>query len=310
MSKVSIIVLNWNDYKETKECVESLNKIIYSNYEVIIVDNGSEDGSTQRIRKEFPQYRYIYNHQNLGYAKAMNRAIEDALARGADYIFPLNNDARVEDGECFEKLINFAESDSEIGIAGPRFIFPSGSYQSSAYNIFMPVIIYLFLPDALANFILFGFGRQFDKPKEVLWVSGMFLIKKKLIENLGLFDERFFMGGEDVDYCLRAKKFRWKIVYYPQIYFMHKRGASAQRFEGQSVAANFNKLAIEAMIQLLYKWKSRPVAYLYRILLVLGFYLRGIEWLFRSIVGDRKNKMKIANDFFNASKLTFQTVPK
>jgi len=91
---------------------------------------------------------------------------------------------------------------------------------------------------------------------------------------------------------------------------MHKRGASAQRFEGQSVAANFNKLAIEAMIQLLYKWKSRPVAYLYRILLVLGFYLRGIEWLFRSIVGDRKNKMKIANDFFNASKLTFQTVPK
>ncbi len=272
---------------------------------MILVDNGSTDGSIERIQKEFPDYKYILNEENLGYSKAMNIAIKYALSKGADYIFPLNNDARIKDEGCFEELINFAESDSKIGIVGPRFIFPSGSYQPSAYNIFMPSIVYLFLPNALANFILFGFGRQFYKTKEVLWVSGMFLIKKKLIENLGLFDERFFMGGEDVDYCLRARKKGWKIIYFPKKTLIHKGGES--RKEG---TIRYGRSTIEANAYLTYKYYNRCLAHFVRYSLTGALILRSIEWAIRSIFGKKELKFKLSKEFLKAAILTFKTIPK
>lgn len=85
--KVLIIVLNWNNYEDTKECLESLEKIIYSNHEVIIVDNASTDKSTQKIQKEFPQHTYLYNKDNLGFTGGNNVGMEYAIKKGTDFIF-------------------------------------------------------------------------------------------------------------------------------------------------------------------------------------------------------------------------------
>ena len=120
--KVSIIILNWNNYEDTKECLLSLDKITYPNYEVIVVDNGSIDGSTLKIQKEFPQHKYIYNNDNLGFTEGNNIGMEYAMKKGTDFVLVLNNDITVENG-FLESLVDIALKNPDAGIVGPAVYF-------------------------------------------------------------------------------------------------------------------------------------------------------------------------------------------
>lgn len=118
MPKVSIVILNWNGVKDTLECLESCFKIDYPNFEVIVVDNASLDGSLEKIKEKFPQVTLLQNSQNLGYAEGNNVGMRYAVTRGADYFWLLNNDTTVEVG-ALKMLVEVMESVPSVGLASP-----------------------------------------------------------------------------------------------------------------------------------------------------------------------------------------------
>ncbi|MFH1181023.1 MAG: glycosyltransferase family 2 protein [bacterium] len=208
--KVSIVILNWNNYKDTKECLESLEKITYPNFELVVVDNGSSDNSTKNIQKEFLRHIFIYNNDNLGYAGGINAGIRRAFDNGADYIFTMNNDM-LADKSFLEPLIEVMEKDEKIGLAGPAtYCYPAKEKLYTA-----------------GEMIKYWKGgvRQIGLPKDVVEVDclgGCFLIKREVIEKIGYFYEPYFLDFEETEYCLRAARAGFKIVSHPKSKIWHK----------------------------------------------------------------------------------------
>lgn len=222
--KVSVIVLNWNNYEDTKECLESLEKITYPNYEVIVVDNGSKDNSTQQLQKEFHRHIYIYNKDNFGFSGGNNVGIKYALKEKVDYILLLNNDVVVEAG-FLGRLIEAGESSGEIGILVPKInyyskpntIWLAGGYISRIRGSGFPI----------------GKGKDQDRYNEnryITFSSGCcMLIKKEVFKRVGLWDESYFLYAEDIDFCKRATDAGFKILYVADSKVYHKVSMTSRR---------------------------------------------------------------------------------
>lgn len=238
--KVSIVILNWNGLEDTIECLESLQKITYPNYEVIIVDNGSTGDDAQVLKEKFGRYIYlIENDRNYGFAGGSNIGIRYALNKSnPDYLLLLNNDTIV-DPQFVTEMVKVAESDPAIGITGAKIY--------SYYNPKLVQFVWgkidlwkgqtIFTPRMAAERIKeIEIDRgQYDSIREVDWVTGCcFLIKKKALENIGLLDEGYFCYWDDVDYCLRAKRANYKSIYVPTVKVWHKLGQSEKRITGLS----------------------------------------------------------------------------
>ena len=215
MPKVSFVVLNWNNFKDIKECLESLEKITYPNYEVIVVDNGSKDGSTKKIQEEFPQHIYIYNNDNLGCAGGYNVGMKYAFKRGADYIFPLNNDMIV-DRNSLEPLVKAME-DEKTGIVGPAtYCYPQKEKLHTAGE--------------LVDYWKGGVKELYlTKKGEVDCLSGSYLIRKEVIDKIGYFCELYFLNFEEGEYCIQTKKAGFKIVCEPKSKIWHKVGTTTNK---------------------------------------------------------------------------------
>lgn len=219
MPKVFIIILNWNGWSDTLECLASLNKVDYDNFEIILIDNGSKEKPPIIEREEFANLKInqIFNEANLGFSGGNNQGIKIALEKGADYVLLLNNDTIVAN-DFLGKLVNQAEKDKEIGIVGPQMLF----YEA-------PELIW------------FGGGRfnwlknrgtheMYKMPvqtkefiKEVDYITGCcLLVKKEVIEKIGLMPEDYFLYYEDADWCLRAKRAGYKILYVSGSKIWHK----------------------------------------------------------------------------------------
>jgi len=214
--KVSIIVLNWNNFKDTKECLESLEKISYPNHEIIIVDNGSADGSGERIQKEFPNHIYIYNDSNLGFTGGNNVGMKYAVKRGTDYIFFINNDMIVDKG-FLEPLVQAMRNEG-AGLVGP-----------ATYHYFQREKIYS--AGAHLNFWKTKIkGHKFTEEfREVDILGGSFLIKKQVIDKIGYFYEPYFLNFEELDYCFQTRKAGFKIFCEPKSKIWHKIGGTLRR---------------------------------------------------------------------------------
>lgn len=214
--KISITVTNWNGGKLTRDCLFSIKKYTSLPYELIIVDNGSTDGSLEMIESEFPNAILIKNLENLGAVKAANQEIK--ITNG-DYIVHLDNDTKVTKN-WLENLIRVAKSDKKIGIVGCKHLFPNGLILHAGGWM---------KPNA---FWFYGWKEadngQYDEIKEVDWVSSAcWLLKKSLIKKIGFLDESFSpIYFEETDYCLRAKKAGFKIVYTPKTVIFHVGGIS------------------------------------------------------------------------------------
>ena len=219
--KVSIITINWNGKEDTAECLESVKRLDYPNYEIVVVDNASADGSVEFLRERFPEVTYIENKENLGWTGGCNAGIEYAMKNEADYVFILNNDI-VVDKDCLKELVKVAESDSKIGFVGPR-IYSYGEPEkilSPGVNVY-----YTLLRRKKGERKDTG---QLDKIKEVNWIDDMvLLVKRKVIENVGLYDPSYFMYFEDSDWCYRTKKSGFRILYVPTTKAWHKGSSSS-----------------------------------------------------------------------------------
>jgi len=220
---VAIIILNWNRFRDTAECLESVFKIRYSNYSVVVVDNGSVDDSAAGIEKAFDRVTLIRNKDNLGYAEGNNVGILHALERGADYIWLLNNDT-VVDPDALIAMVELAERDRGIGILGSKIYYfdqPEVLWFAGAtidwHRAISPHI------GRLENDI-----GQYDLATEVDRVTGCsMLVRREVFEKIGMFDEKFFLYDEEVDLCVRARKKGIRNYYVPKSVVYHKISVSS-----------------------------------------------------------------------------------
>ena len=232
MANLSVIIVSYNTRQLLKECLESILHGLFPNVqiEVIVIDNGSADGSMKfienfkfKIANLHLKFKIVLNKDNLGFAKAVNQGIKQAKG---ETIFLLNPDTVVKP----ETLKNLLEFEKKVGpaIIGARMLNPDGTIQGSVFN----------LPTAGRAIQEYWFGKKgaFSKyapsgseAVEVEAVSGgAMLISKEVIEKIGLFDERYFMYFEDLDYCRRARKAGFKIWYLPTAEIIHEHGASGK----------------------------------------------------------------------------------
>ncbi|MBU1255835.1 glycosyltransferase family 2 protein [Patescibacteria group bacterium] len=299
MPKVFILILHWQNYEITKNCLESFRKLDYPDYQIIVLDNNSTNDSAKKLEKEFLDVQFIFNKENKGYGAGMNPGIRHALENGAEYIFLLNNDVVVSQHDFLKRLISFAEKNKKAGILGPKLIFPNGDYQKSYNNFFLAMALEPLWPSKITKILTkLGFVKSKEnKIFKVSWLNAVALLfKREVFEDIGLMDERFFLGAEDVDLSLRARRKGWETWYYPESELIHLSFISHQK---NNIA--YDKFYVESTVLFLHKHYVLPIALFLRFLMALGFLLRGIEWFLVSIF--KKDKLQIAQDFFHMSKL-------
>jgi hypothetical protein len=239
--KLSIIIVNFNGKDITLDCLESIYSRLESiDFEVIVVDNASHDGSLEAISSEFPEVITIKNVSNLGFSKANNEGIK--IAKG-DYILLLNNDTLL-DGGNFNNLINYMQENMDIGILGCRINNSDGSLQLSCYRfpgIWEMFTHYTGLTKAFPNSRLFGDHRNWphNEIKEVDFVIGaFFLVKRSIFDGIGLLDEDFFLNAEESEFCLRAKKAGFKTIFHPGYTITHLGGATKKDMKEKDVISH------------------------------------------------------------------------
>jgi GT2 family glycosyltransferase len=266
--KVSIIVLNWNTLDYTLNCIKSLKKLNYKNFDIVVVDNGSKDNSVKVLRN-VKGIKLIENKKNLGFAEGNNVGARYALEKGADYIFLLNNDTIV-DKNLVKELVKVAESDPKIGIVGPKIYYINSKnlwFAGGKFN--------LFIGDARhigANKIDKG---QFNVIKKVDYTSGCaFLIKKRVIDEIGLIDPYYFIYYEETDWCARAKARGYKILYVPKAKLWHKVSASTKASSPFMIRLNIrNRLVFMKKNAKWYHWITFLLFYIKDFILLVAYKL-------------------------------------
>lgn len=233
--KLSIVILCWNDLKVIGDCLRSLYGATRdTEFEVIVPDNGSTDGSPEFVRRSFPDVRVLENGANLGFAKGNNTGIR---ASQGELILILNPDTVVHDG-ALDRLVAFADRHPEAGAFGCRVVNPDGSYQlttapfPSIWRYWMNILRL----HRLAQFAtLFRFGGYLDwhgdTERTVDWQSGCcVMFRAHLLKRLGGFDEQFFYTYEEVDLCRRVWNAGYSILFTPEASVTHLHGQSVSRF--------------------------------------------------------------------------------
>lgn len=244
MPDLSIIIVNTNNKKILQECLESIYQNTHRiSFEIIVSDNASSDGSPEMVKTKFPQARLIENQENLGFTKASNQGLKIYNAR---YALLLNNDTIVKDS-ALDRMIEFMDLNPSAGACGAKLLNLDGSIQRQG---------------GMA-------GKRFwlaKKPTPVDFATGAaLLVRKEVIDKVGILDENLFFYNDDLDWCRSIRKAGWKIYFLPQAEIIHYGGYSSRRV--------FNpKLFVEGFAGGLYfcrKHYGETAFHLYRIL--LGF---------------------------------------
>lgn len=226
---VSIIVLNWNGLDDTIECLESLRRITYPNYNVILVDNASSGKDVVLLRERFGNYiDLVQNEENYGFAKGNNVGIRLALGRGADYVLLLNNDT-VVDPVFLDELISVAEANTRLGILCPNMY----SYDEPDRLVFYGAIQVDFWRSHVKQQPKFNCQGPVIETEVALGAA--MLIARKTIEVIGLLPEEYFFGVEDVDYSVRASRAGIGIAVVTKANIWHKISRSGSKLNASLV---------------------------------------------------------------------------
>jgi len=273
--KISIVIVNYNVKHFLEQCLLSVRKaVIGIDAEVFVVDNNSVDGSQTMLRDKFPEVQLIANKVNKGFSRANNQAIEQSCG---EYILLLNPDTVVED-DTFKKVIDFMDEHPDAGGLGVKMIDGKGNFlPESKRGLPKPNV---------AFYKIFGLSRLFPKSRtfgkyhlgyldkeeihEVDVLSGAFmLLRKSVLDKIGLLDETFFMYGEDIDLSYRISKAGYKNYYFPKTRIIHYKGESTKKSSINYVFVFYNAMVIFAT-----KHFSKKNARLFSLLINMAIYLR------------------------------------
>jgi GT2 family glycosyltransferase len=244
---VSIIIVNYNTCKLTLQAIDS---VYQSNtkfqYEIFVVDNASTDSTVEKLQSGYPAVKLIANQENVGFSKANNQAIREAAGR---YILLLNSDTVVEE-DTLETMIQFMDKEPQVGASGCKVVLPDGSLDKacrrgfptpSASFYYMSGMSKLFPKSASFNQYHLGHLDE-DKGYSIDCLVGAFmLLRKEVIDQVGMLDEEFFMYGEDIDWCYRIKEAGWDIYYYPYTSITHYKGASSKKRKPVKIIYEFHR---------------------------------------------------------------------
>ena len=229
--------LNWGDagsiaHGQVREQPQTSQSRL--NFELIIVDNGSSDNTATMLQTEFPAARLILNGRNDGFARPINRALRESQGR---YMLVLNPDTIILPG-AINELVNYMDSQPEVGVCGPKVLNRDGSLQKACRRgVSRPGAAFSYFSGLSSLFphskFFGGYLLNYLDENEVHEVDGVsgscMLIRRQVMQQIGLFDELFFAYQEDADYCFQAKKAGWKIVYLPTAQIIHFGGQGGSR---------------------------------------------------------------------------------
>jgi GT2 family glycosyltransferase len=297
MLDLGIVIVNWNTRDLLRDCLRSVAASEGDlAYRVIVVDNASSDDSAAMVRAEFPQVEVIANDDNRGFPAANNqgfRALGFEKGCGDDaprYALALNPDT-VLPPTALRDMVDYMDADESIGVAGPKLVMLDGQLDLACRRSFPSPEISFYRMVGLSK--LFPRSRRFgrynmtyldpDVESEVDSVVGAFmLVRRAAIQRVGLFDETFFMYGEDLDWAYRIKQAGWRVMYNPRVTVTHvKRAASRQSSRAQ-------REFYRAMLIFYRKHYQATTAWWLGSLILLGLALRGGPRLWRDIIAPSK----------------------
>jgi len=257
---VSVVVVSFNTCDLLRDCLQTLKREASDvTYETFVVDNASRDGSADMVQHEFPEVRLIRSPVNLGFAAANNRAFH--LAEGR-YIVLLNSDAFIRQG-ALSRAVEHMEKNPTAGLGGARLVSRDEAWQPSARMFPSTLNDFLILSGLAAKYPrsrFFGRGdRTWADPleaSEVDWVPGAFsIIRQSVLEEIGYFDEAFFLYNEEVDLCRRIKAAGYNIWYWPDIVVVHLGGESSKTIKRMAMSSSGSQLTL---------WRMRSALLYYR----------------------------------------------
>ena len=272
---LSVIVVNWKVCDLLRECLRSLQSQMQMPrelWEVIVVDNNSGDGSVEMVASEFPDVRLVANRENLGFGRANNQAFPLSRSR---YVLLLNPDTVVLD-HAADRMVAAMEADPDIGALGCSLLNTDGSFQrwtgGNPPRMMNVLCHFLLLYRLLPAFVLpppLYLESKPVKDVEVGWVSGACMLLRRSALGPAIFDERFFIYGEDLELCDRLRLGDWKVVYTPAVRIVHHEGRSLAR---QSTRVQMNKLRA---LRVVFAMRNSPTLLpAYDLVVLMGFSMR------------------------------------
>lgn len=275
-AKVFIVVLNWNGWQDTRACLESLEHLTYDNYEVVVIDNASRDGSEQKIREAHPDLTLVQSGGNLGFAGGNNVGIKHALLHNAEFIWLLNNDTVVE-SDALSQLVKRAQTEPKVDMCGSTLIYYHDrdmvqAYGGGTYNKWLGLTQKL------------GHGRLRSEPVDVAGVerkldyieASSLLVSRHFLDTVGLMDEGYFLYYEEIDWVMRASG-KLRLGYARDSVVYHKEGAST----GGSDYAVKQK-----------SWTADYYSIRNRILITRRFFPRALFTVYLSLTGVIFNRLR------------------
>jgi len=225
MPKVGIALLNWNQYDDTALCLTSLRKSTFRPAIIQVYDNGSEDGSAERLKAEFPEIELVIGGKNYGFSEGNNRAVKLLLEAGMDLVWVLNNDTKVEP-ECLGTLVDVLEKDPGIGAVSAKIWFMDESkpicYAGASFSPWTFNSYFRGLREKDVG--------QYDQAEDTEIFTGCcMLIRSTVLRKIGLFNKAFFIYAEDIEWSVRALEAGIRQRYEPRAVLWHKMYGSSQK---------------------------------------------------------------------------------
>lgn len=271
---LSIVIVSYNTKEILKDCLESLKKVKDEvEFETIVSDNASIDGSVEMVKKNFPWVKLIENKDNLGFSKGNNAASN--LCKG-EYVLFLNSDTVVHK-DTLKKTYEYLERNRDVGSVTCKIVLPNGKLDKDTRRSFpSPWVSFTHLVSPLdrifpksKTFAKYWYGYiSENETHEVDVIQGAFhMTRKEILDKLGWFDEDYFLDGEDIDLCWRIKKIGYKIIYYPKVTITHVKKASKKKPTREN-RRRFATSGVESM-EIFYKknmWNMYPLVINYLVI--------------------------------------------
>jgi GT2 family glycosyltransferase len=284
-SRTTVVLLNWNSHEMTAECIRSLLAMDGRDFEILVVDNGSTDGSVEMLTQGFPQITVLPQVRNLGFAAGCNVGVRHALAKGTDYVLLLNNDTFVT-RDFLSEMLAAIQSDPRIGAACPKIYFADQPdklwYAGADFSLWTGVIKH-------RGWKEIDHG-QFDHCQEITRATGCaMLVRCSALGDVGLLDEQFWAYAEDLDWSLRFLKRGYRLMYAPKARLWHYDGATSVKSMGKGSEAMRQFLGTRNMVFIARKhlrWWHVPTYLLTFALNHIAFYTALRLWRrdFRALV--------------------------